>query len=87
MNMVPPELRKYSDNPEDVPLELEEKYSNIHFKIMSELIVQPKKPPEWWKQQRGILRFVELFNNKLAEIVEATTKQAENFSSARKGKR
>jgi hypothetical protein len=86
MNMIPPELKKYSNNPEDIPLELEQKYSEIHFSIMSNLIVKPKKTKEWWKQN-ATMGFIKLFNDKLAEIVEKTTKEAENFRSARKGKR
>lgn len=84
MNMVPPELRKYEKNPELIPPELEAKYSESHFEIMSKLIVKPNKPPEWWKNQKGIMRFVQLFNSKLAEVITAGTEEAENFRIAPK---
>lgn len=80
LEMVPPELAKYRGKPlSEVPLELEEKYSQIHFDIMATLIVKPKKKAEWWRKQKGVMRFVVLFNKKLAEIVKTVSEEAENF--------
>jgi len=83
ISMVPPELRKYYNKQQEVPPELEEKYSEIHFDVMATLIVNPKKNADWWKKNAS-LKFINLFNMLLAKIVNESSEQAENFRIPRK---
>ena len=91
VSMIPPELRQYRNDPSKVPpdmlTEMEEKYADQQFEIIANLVVEPKKPADWWKRQSGILRFVKLFNDTFEEIVKETGMQATDFRTARKGKR
>jgi len=51
--MVPPELAKYRDHPEEIPIEVAAKYENDMYDLMAELIVNPKHDADWWKGNTG----------------------------------
>jgi len=90
VSIIPPELAKYKEHPELIPPELaasvSEKYAGAEFDLMAKLIVDPKKPAEWWKKQHGITRFIKLFNDTLQKVVTLQSKEAVGFPKARKGK-
>ncbi len=68
-----------------VPPELEDKYADYMFKIISELVVQPKKDADWWRKQKGVMRFVGVFNVKLAELMRKQSEQAVGFPTPSEG--
>jgi len=90
IDMIPAELRKYRANPKAMPLELmakkEEKYADVQFNIIADMIVDPKHPADWWKRQKHIMGFVKLFTKAFQEIVEETGTEAMDFPEALKDK-
>ena len=74
---TPPELAKFKDKPENITIELAEKYEKDIYKLMEELIVTPKHTAEEWPELVGddfIAVFqAHLFNvrKKMAETVQS----------------
>lgn len=75
--LVPSELTKY-ENLEDVPEEIQEKYANVQFKMMAQLIEKPKKGATWWKEHANLI-FQELFQLHLVDIYKKLGLLIENF--------
>lgn len=75
--LVPTELTKYESLAE-VPEEIQEKYANVQFKMMAQLIEKPKKDSAWWKKNANMV-FQELFQLHLIDIYKKLGLLIENF--------
>lgn len=64
---VPPELTIYK-NPEDVPPEIAQKYNDIMFDMMSQIIVKPKHDAKWWKEN-ATQDFIAILQEHLTNIM------------------
>lgn len=76
--LVPPELVKYKEDPKKVPLEVAEKYEELVYDIMAELIVQPKHNAKWWKDNTTY-DFVALFQAHLMKTFDKMSEDIEDF--------
>lgn len=76
--MLPPELIQYRNNPETIPPELGQKYSDMTFELMAIVIEKPKHDAKWWKAHSN-LDFIQLFNAHLSSIFEKLSKDTANF--------
>jgi len=83
--MVPKELMKYRGKErKDIPIDVAEKYEDMIYKVMAELIVQPtdkdgkQHNAEWWKENTG-WEFVQVFQNHMLSIFDEMEKNIENF--------
>lgn len=76
--LIPPEMRKYVDNPEALPEKLGKKYEKFFYKKMSEFIVVPKKTPEEWEAMTNPW-LIRLFWMHFASIARLMEGQIEGF--------
>lgn len=76
--LVPAELLKYQNSPEDVPQHITDKYKDFQFQMMSNLITNPKKDADWWKLNANLV-FQQLFQIHLQNVMEQLGISAENF--------
>lgn len=76
--MVPAELLEYRNKPEEVPLEVLNKYKDFTFEMMAKLITTPKHDAEWWKAHANLV-FQQLFQIHLSGILDELGIAAENF--------
>jgi len=76
--LVPAELLEYRNKPDEVPDEVMEKYKDFQFKMMAELIENPKKSADWWKKNTNLV-FQQLFQIHLTGILHELGVSAENF--------
>lgn len=83
--LIPEDIEKLTEMPKDVKKEQVEKYVDTQFELMATLIVEPEKKAEWWKTNSS-LAFLNLFNDKLGEMLKVATEEAKDFPLARKGK-
>ena len=76
--LVPSELMKYEDNPQDAPQELQDKYDKFIYQKMSEIIATPKYTAEQWieKANPHLLR---LFWEHIGKIAKEVQVQVEGF--------
>lgn len=77
-NMIPEELLKYRGKPEEVPLDLMQKHQDFQFKMMANLIENPKKDAEWWKANANFV-FQRLFEIHLGTVMADLGIMTENF--------
>lgn len=75
---TPPQLAKYKDDPESVPYEVAVAYEEDVFKLMEELIVQPKKTAEEWKSTVGD-EFVALFQAHMFKTRQKLSEDVKRF--------
>lgn len=73
--IIPPQLAKYRKKPEEIPYEVAKKYEDDMYKLMEELITDPKHNMEWWKQNTGD-EFMAAFQ---AHVFNIRTKLQENI--------
>jgi len=76
--LVPAELLEYRNSPDDVPEKVMKKYKDFQFKMMANLIENPKKSAEWWKKNANLV-FQQLFQLHLRGVMEDLGIMAENF--------
>lgn len=76
--LMPTELMQYQNSPENVPQDVMEKYKDFQFKMMANLIENPKKSANWWKEHANLV-FQQLFQIHLRCIMEDLGLSAENF--------
>lgn len=77
-DMIPAELLKYRGKPEEVPPELMQKHNDFQFAMMANLIGNPKKSAEWWKQHANFV-FQRLFEMHLQTVMADLGIMTENF--------
>lgn len=77
-DVVPSELMEYRNTPDEVPAEVMKKYEDFQFKMMAQLITNPKKSAEWWKENANLV-FQHLFQLHLNSVMQALGITAENF--------
>jgi len=51
--IIPPELAKFRKTPEKISWDMAKRYENDMYALMAELIVNPKHPTDWWKENTG----------------------------------
>jgi hypothetical protein len=76
--MAPAELMQYKDNPENVPKELQEKYKNHQFDMMSKLIAKPQHVSNWWRENTDLV-FQEMFQIYLLDVYRKLGIMVGNF--------
>jgi len=76
--MLSPELMQYREHPEDMPVELQQKYGDMTFELMAIVIENPKHDSKWWKEHATI-EFIQLFNSHLSNIFAQLNKDTANF--------
>ena len=76
--LVPPELKKYRNDPKGVPPELANKYEDNVYLMMEKLIVEPKHDSTWWKANSPLI-FIPLFQAHLNGIYELVGIDVANF--------
>jgi len=76
--LVPAELLEYRNRPDEVPKPVMEKYKDFQFKMMADLIENPKKDADWWKKNANLV-FQHLFQIHLTGILQDLGISAENF--------
>lgn len=85
--LVPEELQKYRDvlkSPKDVdkiPRDVVEKYEDLVYTAMEQLIIQPKHTAKEWKEiiEESGDEFVYLFNQHLNSVVERMQERVGSF--------
>jgi len=76
--IIPPELAKYRTNPEDIPYEVAMKYEDDVYKLMAELIIEPKHSAEWWRNNTGG-EFMAAFQAHLAQVNQKLQETIDSF--------
>lgn len=77
--MVPKELMKYTGkDKKEIPIEVAEKYEELIYDVMAELIVEPKHDAKWWKDHTGY-EFVQAFQSHMISIFDEMEKNIGNF--------
>jgi len=76
--ILPPELAKYRNKPEEVPYEVAKEYENRMYKLMEELIVMPKHDSDWWIKNTGD-DFMAAFQAHIANTQAQIQKDTERF--------
>jgi hypothetical protein len=77
-NMIPAEIAQYRNKPEEMPPELSQKYNNMTFELMSQIIETPKHDSKWWKSHSNLV-FIQLFNLHLQKVFEELGLSTTNF--------
>jgi len=77
-NLVPTELLEYQNHPDDVPTEVMNRHKDFQFKMMANLIENPKKTAKWWKKNANMV-FQRLFQIHLRCVLDDLGVSAENF--------
>jgi len=76
--MIPEEIYAYRGKEDEIPLELAKKGEEFTFKLMAELISEPKHDADWWKTNAP-LPLIRLFQMHLSSIFVELGLVAENF--------
>ena len=76
--LIPPEMRKYVDDPKGLPPEAGKKYEKFFYQKMSEYIVVPKKTAKEWEATINPW-FIRLFFDHFAQIAKIMEGQIEGF--------
>lgn len=76
--LVPPEMRKYMDNPKDIPEDVGKKYEKFFYEKLAEMVKVPNYDAETWKEKANpwLLR---LFWTHIAEISKLMEGEVEGF--------
>jgi len=77
-SLIPAELLEYRGRPDEVPPDVMKKHKDFQFKMMANLIDNPKKSVEWWKKHANLV-FQQLFQLHLKGVMEDLGIMAENF--------
>ncbi len=75
---VPPDLAKYKDKPEKIPTDVALAYEQDIYKLMEELIVQPKHTAQEWQDRVGD-DFVAAFQAHLFKVREQMSENVKRF--------
>lgn len=76
--MIPKEMAKYADHPEDIPQSIQEKYEGFFYQKMSEIIVAPKHTAEEWEELANPW-LMNLFWKHISSISEQIQGKIEGF--------
>lgn len=76
--LIPVEMRKYANNPENLPEELTEKYEGFFYEKMSEMIAIPKRSPKEWEETTNPW-FIRIFWEHMAYITQMMEGEIEGF--------
>lgn len=76
--LIPPQLRKYANKPQDLPEELGKQYEKFFYEKMAETIAIPKWTAEEW-EEKGNPWIVRLFWNHIAGIARLMEGNIEGF--------
>lgn len=76
--LIPPDMMKYKNSPDSIPKAEADKYENLIYEMMAELIVNPKHDANWWKANSPLI-FIPLFQAHLNEIYELVGIDIANF--------
>ena len=76
-SLIPMELLAYR-NQDEIPTKITKKYEDFQFKMMADLITNPKHNGAWWKQHANLV-FQSLFQVHLQGVMSDLGISAENF--------
>lgn len=76
--MIPSELMKYKNNPEEVPLEAITENEDMLFDMMAKLIGIPKHDAKWWKSHSNLV-FQRLFQMHIQQVLRDLGVMVGNF--------